>query len=270
MPGATIVAEPFCIVGRRVRRQLGPYFFSPNRKETVPLKSGMRRNMELGPNTASTHGVENERLDDLQQIAHWALQGEPGPVMVLTSQLPGGIIAPLMMAGQKYVDDLARYCERVVFSPYLAQEDQPVSALILETDRLKPEEMKPWKEMRCDLGKTMFLNLYDAQGQRFLAVDMGLWGIAGLLGYLVLNAQLIARGIPSQELSDNARTAFMLGYHRELIRGVDAHLTMRYGAGYDQSLDSEDLRGFIKCSEAEIRQAERFLTPRDAEFLASL
>ncbi len=270
MPGATIVAEPFCIVGRRVRRQLGPYFFSPNRKETVPLKSGMRRNIELGPNTASTHGVENERLDDLQQIAHWALQGEPGPVMVLTSQLPGGIIAPLMMAGQKYVDDLARHCERVVFSPYLSHEGQPMSGFILETDCLKPEEILPWKEMRCDLRKTMLLSLFDAQGQRFLALDMGLWGIADLLGHLVLNAQLIARGVSAQALSDNARTAFVLGYHREMIRGVDAHLLQRYGAGYDHSPDSEDLRGFINNSGAEIHQTESFLTPHEAEILASL
>ncbi|MFA4905770.1 MAG: hypothetical protein WC645_04625 [Candidatus Margulisiibacteriota bacterium] len=270
MPGAAIIAEPFCLVAHRVRGRLGPYSFTPDNNRTVPLKSAMMRNAEMGPNAAATLKVENVRLDDLQQIAHWAMQEEPGPVVVLTSQVPTQVISPIMMAGQKYVDDLTRYSQKMVFAPYLEEDGRPLSAFLTAEEGLKPEEARPWKEIGCDPSKTMFFSLFDPQGQPFSSTDIGLWGLGCLLGSLVLDAQLIARGIPRGRVSENASFVFTRKYHGAIVGGVDAHLQQRYGTAYTLSSESAMLRDFIAESEIETSQYERFLTPRDAEILASL
>ncbi|MBI5699137.1 hypothetical protein HZC35_02345 [Candidatus Saganbacteria bacterium] len=270
MPGASIIAEPFCIFGRRVRGQLGPYSFTPEKNRSVPLKVAMMRNAEMGPNSASTLRVENVRLDDLQQIAHWAMQDEPGPVMVLASQVPIQVISPLMMAGQKYVDDLAHYSQMMVFAPYLEENGRPLSAFRTTEEGLKPEEIRQWKGLGCDPSRAMFFGLFDPQGQPFSSTDIGLWGMGCLLGSLVMDARLIARGIPRGRISENAGFVFTRKYHSEIVGGVDDHLRQRHGVAYAQSSESAMLRKFVAESGIEISQYERFLTPAEAVILASL
>lgn len=228
-----------CFIAGKIPSRLGRYSLSTPKRVTVPLKYAMVRRTD-NPGLASPRGVENAPLPSPDLLQRWAAEGGDSPVLVLTTQLPKLVLAPFIMAGEKYLEDLKSHCKWVIFSPHISTGGKWQDGFVVQGDEaaLDRLEEKIFREnfSQLPLDKTMFLNLQDAGGNCIAGQDFG-WTMARLLGEMMVNPLLIARGLNVTTLGEDARKVFAARYQMGFVRNLADQLERDYGDEFRQGPD---------------------------------
>ncbi|MFA4905772.1 MAG: hypothetical protein WC645_04635 [Candidatus Margulisiibacteriota bacterium] len=239
MPEVVTKVVANCYTAGNIPSHLGRYSLTAQRKAQIPIKYGMVRKTDI-PGLVSPRGVENVFLPGLEHIQRWAESGEPSPVVVLTTQLPRLVQAAFIMAGEQHIGKLKDLCKWVIFSPHISAESKWQDGFIVQGDettlgRLE-EEFFGQNTTQLPLGQTMFLNLRDAGGGMIGATDFG-WTMARLLGEMMVNPLLIARGLRVDAMGEDARKVFAARYQMDFVQSLADRLAAVYGDSFLRSPD---------------------------------
>lgn len=239
MPETAVKVVANCYTAGNIPSRLGRYSLTAQRKSFIPLKYGMVRKTDI-PGLASPRGVENVFLPGLEHIQSWAEAGELSPVVVLTTQLPRLVQAPFIMAGEKHLNGLKSHSKWVIFSPHISAEDKWQDGFVVQGEeatlgRLE-EEFFGQNTTQLPLDQTMFLNLRDAGGEHIGPAEF-CWTMARLLGEMMVNPLLIARGLKTDALGGDARRVFAARYQMGFVRSLADRLETDYGDSFRQSRD---------------------------------
>ncbi|MBI5699139.1 hypothetical protein HZC35_02355 [Candidatus Saganbacteria bacterium] len=239
MPETAVKVVANCYTAGKIPSRLGRYSLTAQRKSFIPLKYGMVRKTDI-PGLASPRGAENIRLPSSDLLQKWADAGEPSPVVILTTQLPRLVLGPFIMAGEKFISDLYRFCKWAIFSPHISSEGKWQDGFVVQGDEASlgrlEEDFFGENFTQLPLAKTMFLNLRDAAGGMIGATDFS-WAMARLLGEMMVNPLLIARGLAAEAMGEDARKVFAARYQMGFVRSLADRLEADYGDSFRQSSD---------------------------------
>ena len=135
-------------------------------------------------------------------------------VMVDTSFLPREIIDFLSSSGKGHELDL-RYCPGMVFLPPLYENGDWSQGFVITMAQPSPRELKDFISgapgLKSKLKDLIFINTYDENGKA-LEQDRFNWSLGWLLGRVKVRHLLIAKGLPANALSQNARNVYAYLY----------------------------------------------------------
>lgn len=240
MPGTAVNIAANCYTAGHIPSRLDRYTLTSQRKSHIPIKYGMVRKTD-NPGLASPRGAENVFLPGLELIQKWAEAGEPSPVVVLTTQLPRLVQGAFIMAGEKHLNTLRSYCRWVIFSPHISAGKQWRDGFTVQGDdaelgRLE-EQFFGENTTQLPLSQTMFLNLNDAGGGK-IGPDEFCWTMARLLGEMMVNPLLIARGLAVKTLGGDARKVFAAHYQIGFVKALADRLARTFGEEFLNSRDN--------------------------------
>jgi len=176
-----------CVESGYLPAKVGRFTLSRSGLDTVPLRRGMPLESRL-PNGQRTRLPNTEIIYSMSGAVSPKTKAVPGAVMVSSCQLPLDLLAPFTIAQEPFLTDITRFCDALVFMPFLHYDQQSSAGFIGQgKDIARALD-------RDDPGRTMFVNLFNAQGGRFEPEAM-YWTISPLLAEMKMNQLLRLLGV---------------------------------------------------------------------------
>lgn len=213
---------------------------------SLPARIGGYRLSASAGNVPLRMGAASIKTEQIPLPATAALYNmssnpSPGALAVRNPHLPIEVVSPFILAGEKFKRHLDKYCEAVIFTPYLTWEGEWADGFEIEMTGVEMGVIRATllgPDLTIELSKTMFINLYDAEGNIYQGPQFH-WVMSRLLGRMMINPLLIAKGMPVEVLGPHARTYFSTAYQREMTTGIVDYLAQKYGRAFDKTPDRQ-------------------------------